>query len=206
MARTSRSCPECGAEASPREAGCPRCGHIFQSVASQPVERAEAAAPQESERASAPVRVEAPSRGGTGWRSVFAATCGCFVLVALAGAVVAWLAERELAGIGSQFSRVQQEADLIALRRALEAYADAHLGRYPERLELLLERDGGGPWIERLPSDRWGRAFVFEPPQGLERASGPGRLLTLGSDGEPGGRGEGADLDERALGLRPSPR
>jgi len=200
MAAATRSCPGCGAEVSAREAGCPRCGHLFQAVEGVP------ARPAAVERETAPVEVRATAGGGTGWRSVLVATCGCFVLVAAAGAVVAWIGGRVLGDVAAQFLEVQQEADLIALRQALEAWADDHDGRYPEALEQLTRGEAGGPWIEALPSDRWGRPFRFEPPPGGDRASGPGRLYTLGQDGEPGGAGADADLDEQALGLVRRPR
>ena len=200
MAGSRHSCPECGAEVSAREAGCPRCGHLFQAVEGAP------ALPPAIERETAPVEVAATPGGGRGWRSVLVVTCGCFVLVAAAGAVVAWLGGRLLGDVAGQFLEVQQEADLIALRAALEAYADDHDGRYPVELEQLIRRNGGGPWIEALPTDRWGRPFRFEPPPGGERAGGLGRLYTLGADGAPGGTEDDADLDEERLGLLRSPR
>jgi hypothetical protein len=198
MSRPTRSCPECGAEVSAREAGCPRCGHLFQAV--------EAPTPRTDDAATAPVEVAATPGGGTGWRSVLVVTCGCFVLVAAAGAAVAWLGAGLFGDVAAQFLEVQQEADLIALRAALEAYADDHDGRYPAELQQLIRRNGEGPWIEALPTDRWGRPFRFEPPPGGLRASGPGRLYTLGADGAPGGADEDTDLDEEALGLVKRPR
>jgi hypothetical protein len=196
MSRPTRSCPGCGAEVPARAAGCPRCGHIFQEV------EGGSAPPPVGARATAAVEVEATRAGSTGWKPVLAVTCGCFALVAAAGAATAWLGARLFADVGAQFLEVQQEADLIGLRAALEAYADDHDGRYPSELEALTRRNGEGPWIERLPTDRWGRPFRFEPPPDGRRTSGPGRLYTLGADGEPGGEGPDADQDEQALGLR----
>jgi len=197
MARTAGTCPECGGEAASREAGCPRCGYIFQPV-DQPEGSVHSGLAREAAAVDEPVRSK-----GTGWKSILAATCGCFALVALLGALVAWIVGRQMTGTIEQLARVQQQADMIALRRALEAYAEAHAGRYPQHLGELTQRNGDGPWIEVLPADRWGRPFVFEPPPGLERANGRGRLLTLGRDGAAGGEGADADLDEAAAGLNP---
>lgn len=144
--------------------------------------------------------------GGTGWRSCLLAGCGCLGLAGITAAILAFVAGRGMRDIARGFERVMLEADLIALRRALEEYADDHGGRYPERLEDLTQRGGGDPWIEVLPEDRWHRPFVFEPPPERDREQGPGRLLSLGRDGELGGAGEDLDLDEAAVGIKPSPR
>src|SRR5688572_21086713 len=202
MASGMRTCPECGAAVSPREAGCPSCGRIFDR-GEKLLDRALEVAPRPVEHEGA---VEHARSGGTGWTSCLLAGCGCLVASALAAGLFAFLTGSGLREVVEGNRRVQQEAALITLRRALEEFADDHGNRYPERLEQLAEASGGGPWIERLPSDRWGRRFVFEPPPDLERSRGAGRLYSLGRDGEVGGEGEDADLDEATAGIKLTPR
>jgi hypothetical protein len=205
MASGSRTCPECGAPVSARDAGCPSCGRILDRA--EPGLAAPVPAPRESQRESHHEgEVERAQRGGTGWKSCALAGCGCLALTALAGFAFAILAGRSLSEIAEGFQRVQLEADLIVLRRALEEFADDHGDLYPERLDQLTEARDGGPWIEHVPLDRWSRSYVFEPPPQRARASGPGRLLSLGRDGAAGGEGDDADLDEAAVGIKPSPR
>jgi len=202
MASVTRTCPECGAAVSARDAGCPRCGRILDrgepAFAAAPAPR-----PVESHREG---EIERARSGGTGWRSCLLAGCGCLALTALAALAFAVLAGRSLSELAEGFQRVQLEVDLIVMRRALEDYADDHGGLYPERLDALTASEGGGPWIEHLPLDSWSRDYVFEPPPARARASGTGRLFSLGRDGEPGGEGDDADLDERAVGIKPGPR
>ncbi len=60
--------------------------------------------------------------------------------------------------------------------------------------ELVRHRMRGGHYphtVQPVPLDGWGRPLVIEVP-GPEGQ--PYRLVSLGADGEPGGRGPNADL------------
>ena len=92
----------------------------------------------------------------------------------------------------------QVRADLRILDQAVRQYAQRN-GAFPDSLDALTEAEpDGDPYLdsERLPRDPWGNDYVYEPPG----EDGEPGLTCLGSDGEPGGRGEAQDHDARALG------
>ena len=82
------------------------------------------------------------------------------------------------------------------------------MGRYPtaeEGLELLvsppvdvsLAANWFGPYVDgdSLPTDPWGRGYVYTPPVTDDRgvATTP-KILSYGADGQPGGEGLNADV------------
>jgi len=87
-----------------------------------------------------------------------------------------------------------------SLETALETMR-LDIGRYPsaaEGLELLSHADlkavrgWYGPYLSGgLPPDPWGRPYVYEP--GAEPQPEP-HVISLGSDGKPGGSGGAADI------------
>ena len=77
--------------------------------------------------------------------------------------------------------------DLERLGAAARAWAGAHGGRWPQDATDLV---GGVLVGEELPLDPWGREYGWLPPDFGE----PGRWICYGSDGVPGGKGEGEDV------------
>ena len=72
------------------------------------------------------------------------------------------------------------------------------VGRYPtteEGLDALMKRPGSvngwnGPYLKgELPKDPWGNAYRYANP-----SNGNFEIVSLGSDGAPGGEGEAADI------------
>ncbi len=106
-------------------------------------------------------------------------------------------------GAMSQGRVTKARADIANLSNGLEQYS-MDLFDYPssaQGLEALVEaprdipagafyRRGG--YITKLPSDPWGRPYVYKRP--AERASGSYDLYSLGADGEPGGEELDADI------------
>lgn len=89
--------------------------------------------------------------------------------------------------------------DIWAIHNALEDYALAHGGRYPESLEVLVIPDEHGKrFLQRRspPIDPWGRAYLYDPPTTARTIP---RVYTLGGDGEPGGEDQDADVDNLEL-------
>ncbi len=87
------------------------------------------------------------------------------------------------------------DSDLRAIESAVNEYAVANGGRFPTTLQQLVTPDQKGrTYLDcvRVPVDVWGRESIYELP-------GPGqprpRILTLGRDGRPGGKGDDADID-----------
>ncbi|MFO1283413.1 MAG: type II secretion system major pseudopilin GspG [Burkholderiales bacterium] len=97
--------------------------------------------------------------------------------------------------------RVAARADIAAIIGALKLYRLDN-GRYPtteQGIAALVVRPESPPvpsnwktggYLERLPKDPWGRAYLYVHP-GLK---GEIDVYTLGADGEPGGSGPDADL------------
>lgn len=122
------------------------------------------------------------------------------VLIVLA--IIALVASLVGPRLMTQLDRSKVTAARVQLR-ALSAALETlrlDLGRYPsqaEGLRLLVEPPASdeawqGPYLEtELPSDPWGRAYVYEAPPGPEGRPSVG---SLGSDGAEGGEGLAADI------------
>lgn len=92
-------------------------------------------------------------------------------------------------------------ADIAALSAALNLYR-LDTGAYPttdQGLEALVTRPTRAPvpanwaqggYIDRVPTDPWGRPYVFLSPG----VRGAFDLMSYGADGRPGGSGVDADI------------
>ena len=97
-------------------------------------------------------------------------------------------------------SRKKAEADLVAIKNALTEYAVANGGKFPDTLEVLVTPDvNGHTYLDttKIPKDPWGREYMYEPPgQGQPQP----RVYSYGKDGQMGGEGDDADIDNLTLG------
>jgi len=95
-------------------------------------------------------------------------------------------------------------ADIVAICSALDAYAARHDGHYPRTLSVLVLPDEDGHTLlndlTRIPPDPWGTPYTYEPP--AEGGSLP-MVTSLGRDGQPGGTGFDADIDNITIRARP---
>ena len=92
-------------------------------------------------------------------------------------------------------TRAQAFLDIAIIHQALDNYAMSHGGHYPDALEALVTPDENGMRYlrnTRVPRDPWNREYVYE------RGSSP-NVKSLGRDGLPGGGGDDADVDYRAM-------
>lgn len=113
------------------------------------------------------------------------------VLALLAG-LVGPRVLNQLGGAKSQTALVQ----IRDLEQAAELFM-LDVGRFPtneEGLQALVTNPGlpawNGPYLRRnnLPSDPWGRAYLYRSPG----EQGEIDIYTLGADGRPGGAGDNA--------------
>ncbi len=92
------------------------------------------------------------------------------------------------------------KGDIRILEQALEMYR-LDMFDYPEQdagLEALKEMPSGadearyrkGGYIKLLPNDPWGRPYIYRYPG----ENGVYDILSYGSDGEPGGEDQAADI------------
>lgn len=83
-------------------------------------------------------------------------------------------------------------ADIATLSQAMEMYRLDNM-RYPPSLDALAQPrpTGGGAYVRNLPEDPWGRPYQMSAPG---PNGSPFEIVSLGSDGTPGGEGENADI------------
>jgi general secretion pathway protein G len=89
--------------------------------------------------------------------------------------------------------------DIAAIEAALKEYSNRNGGRFPDSLEELVIPDvDGNAYLDtkQVPRDPWGREYIYIPP-------GPGQprpiIRSYGRDGQPGGKGDDADIDNLSL-------
>jgi general secretion pathway protein G len=117
------------------------------------------------------------------------------VVLVILGLLAAFVAPQVLNYLGRAKTdaasvQVQNIASILDLYRL-------DTGRYPERLEDLVEQppdapNWNGPYIQRRDGliDPWGRPYEYRFPG----QHGAYDLFTLGADGTPGGEGENRDV------------
>jgi len=87
--------------------------------------------------------------------------------------------------------------DVIMIGCIAEEFALAQGGRWPSSMDELLGSEATKRRLKGwIPLDTWGRPYRLEPSL---TPGGPPRILTLGRDGKPGGRGDDADFDDSML-------
>ncbi len=125
-------------------------------------------------------------------------------IIALIAAVVGPRLFAQLDRSKTQTARLQ----IRSIEAALQTMR-LDIGRLPteqEGLQLLMQADvnqtpgWSGPYLDRsLPSDPWGRPYIYAPPPATADGS-PGapesspRVLSYGADGQEGGEGANADV------------
>lgn len=123
-------------------------------------------------------------------------------IIALIAAVVGPRLFAQLDRSKTTAARIQAKA----LKSALETMR-IDIGRVPtqqEGLNLLLQGDPTavpgwqGPYMDALPSDPWGRPYVYVAPAETSGAAvsggGNATVLSYGADGQEGGTGVNADV------------
>src|SRR6185503_10726317 len=87
------------------------------------------------------------------------------------------------------------KADIVSISEAITGYAIENGGRYPDSLEVLVTPDANGHTfldMETVPKEPWGNEYIYEPaPSNSQKF----RVLSYGKDGQPGGDGDEADID-----------
>jgi general secretion pathway protein G len=119
------------------------------------------------------------------------------VVMVIIGLLAGIVAPQYFAQIGKSSTKVAH-AQIESLGQALDQYR-IDVGRYPTQdqgLAALHEAPPNvakwrGPYLKRaVPTDPWGRAYQYLQPG----QHGEYDLSSLGSDGQPGGDGDAADV------------
>lgn len=117
------------------------------------------------------------------------------MLVVIIIGVLAAMVVPRLTGRSEQAKIARATADIAAIGLALDLY-ELDAGRYPDSLEALVSREPpsdlseeaqarwNGPYLKKgLPSDAWGRPYVY---QRQSQHNQDYDLSSLGPDGQPG--------------------
>jgi general secretion pathway protein G len=127
------------------------------------------------------------------------------VVVLILGVLAAVIVPNVL-GRGDDAKAAAAKQDVATLMQALKLYRLDN-GRYPstdQGLNALTSKPTTEPlpsnwktggYIERLPKDPWGNAYVFANPG----VHGEVDVMSYGRDGKPGGAGADADVHNGAL-------
>ena len=119
------------------------------------------------------------------------------VVMVIIGLLAGLVAPRYFDQVGKSNTKVAR-AQIDSLEKALDQYR-LDVGRYPsteQGLAALTVRPQNlekwaGPYLKRaVPPDPWGTPYVYKSPGD----HGDFDLLSLGSDAQPGGSGESADV------------
>jgi len=125
------------------------------------------------------------------------------VVIVILGILAAVIIPR-VVGRSEDARRAKAVSDIEALGTALDLYA-ADNGKYPSQeqgLEALrtapttppTPRAWSGPYLKKpLSADPWGGAYIYRSPGEHNKESYD--LSSLGADGQPGGSGNDADLN-----------
>ena len=120
------------------------------------------------------------------------------VVIVIIGLLATLVVPNVIQRIGTAY-RGKVKADIITIESALDEYAINNGMKYPDSLEALVTPDvNGQTYIKQLkiPRDPWKNEYLYDPP-------GPGqpqaRVYTYGKDGQAGGEGDDADIDNISI-------
>ena len=119
------------------------------------------------------------------------------VVIVIIGLLAGYVAPRYFSQVGKSEVQVAR-AQIDALEKALDQYRldTSHYPSTEQGLDALTTKPANevrwqGPYLKKaVPSDPWGRAYVYRAPG----AKGEFEVVSYGRDGKPGGAGEDADL------------
>ena len=119
------------------------------------------------------------------------------VVMVIIGLLAGLVAPRYFEQVGKSNSKIAR-AQIDSLEKALDQFR-LDVGRYPsteQGLASLMTRPQNlekwaGPYLKRaVPADPWGASYLYKSPGD----HGEFDLHSLGSDAQPGGTGESADV------------
>ena len=102
--------------------------------------------------------------------------------------------------ITNNAKKTKATAEIQNFETAIAAF-QMDIGRLPKSLNDLVVNPGGGdkwqgPYLKRkkIQKDPWQNAYVYQTPS-KDGGAGSYDIISYGSDGTPGGKGSGKDID-----------
>jgi general secretion pathway protein G len=120
------------------------------------------------------------------------------VVVVIIGLLAAYVGPKYFSQVGKSEQAIAK-SQIEAFSRALGTYR-LDVGAFPTTEEglsaLVLKPEGAakwnGPYLDRaVPNDPWGRAYAYRSPG----THGDFDIVSLGKDGQAGGTGDAADIN-----------
>lgn len=121
------------------------------------------------------------------------------VVLVIVGLLVGYVGPKYFSHLGKSEVKAAK-MQMSSLRKALDVYRLDN-GKYPDQQQglnaLVVAPEGStkwqGPYLEKaVPNDPWGKPYQYRIP-GENREFD---LISLGADGQPGGKDENADIVE----------
>lgn len=119
------------------------------------------------------------------------------VVIVIIGLLATLVVPNVMKNLGKAYLTTAK-VNIKSIDQAVEEYAMDHAGTYPDSLEQLIEKDENGRAYlkaEEIPKDPWGLEYLYDPATDGDNY----RIYTLGKDGQPGGEGENADMDQLSI-------
>ena len=119
------------------------------------------------------------------------------VVIVIIGLLAGLVAPRYFDTVGKSKSKVAR-AQIDSLEKALDQYR-LEVGKFPiqeQGLEALMTQPSGatnwqGPYLKKtVPMDPWGNPYIYK----LAASAREVDIISLGSDGQPGGTGDAKDI------------
>jgi general secretion pathway protein G len=138
------------------------------------------------------------NRHGRAGVSRWMVAVSCIAATVLGAVLAIGLFTMKLSSAQTNFfvaARKKAELDIVSICQAVDNYTIMNCGRGPASLEVLVTPDQNGKTFLRdrttIPPDPWNRPYGYEPLSGNRDY----RVFSLGKDGQPGGVGDDADID-----------
>ena len=116
------------------------------------------------------------------------------VVIVILGLLATIVVPNVLSRLG-QATVTTAKIDIAAIDQAIESYRINNMGNAPDSLEILITPDANGNTYLKnyteVPLDPWKNPYFYVPPSGNQDY----RVGSYGTDGQPGGEGEDADID-----------
>ena len=117
------------------------------------------------------------------------------VVIVIIGLLVTMVVPNVMAKLGKAYL-TKAKGDINQISQALDEFATDNGLNYTDSLDQLTEpNESGDAYIKVIPQDPWKRDYMYDPPSNGDDY----RIYSYGKDGQPGGEGDDADIDQISI-------